>query len=114
MERLDHPATSREVIIMACPPELAEIISEILQNGFLRIRALGNNGDAERCAAEADHLHNLPVLISRYSPELLRFYWDVERVAFLKRIPPNGVTSFESLWMKLERFMAKEMIGTAA
>ena len=99
---------------MMCPPELAEIISAILQNGFLRIRVLGSRGDAQRCAIEADHLHNLPVLLCRYSPDLLRFYWDVERIAFQKQTPPNNTKSFESLWLQLERFMKNEMVEAVA
>jgi hypothetical protein len=99
---------------MMCPPEIAVVISEILQLGFLRIRAFGNQGDAQRCAIEADHLHNLPVLLSRYSTNLLHFYWDVERTAFLKQTSPNRASAFEALWLKLERLMKNEMIEAVA
>jgi len=54
---------------MTCPTEIAEILTEILRTGLLRIRALGWSGNAERCAIEADHLHNVPDLLAHYSPE---------------------------------------------
>src|ERR1043166_741489 len=44
---------------MQCPPEIAEIVTQIISMGLLRIRASGWSGNADRCAIEADHLHNL-------------------------------------------------------
>ncbi len=52
---------------MNCPPEVAEILLEILQNGLLRIRMLGWSDAGHRCAIEADHLHNLPHLLTHFS-----------------------------------------------
>jgi hypothetical protein len=83
---------------MQCPPEIAEIVCEILQTGLLRIRALG---DAARCALEADHLHNLPGLLANYKPELLDYYWQVERVGFVERSTPEDIQGFEPLWKAL-------------
>jgi hypothetical protein len=36
---------------------------QILRIGLLRIRAFGEEGLADRCAIEADHLHNLPEIV---------------------------------------------------
>jgi hypothetical protein len=83
---------------MQCPPEIAEIVCEILRTGLLRIRALR---DADRCALEADHLHNLPSLLANYKPELLDYYWRAERVRFIERSAPEDVQDFTPLWKAL-------------
>jgi hypothetical protein len=85
---------------MHCPPEIAAIIAEILSAGLLRIRSLGWAGNAERCAVEADHVHNLPALLVDYKPDLLAFYWRVERIDFIGRTS-DGVAAFEPLWSAL-------------
>jgi hypothetical protein len=85
---------------MQCPPEIAAILCDILTTGLLRIRALGGG---ERVFSEADHLHNLPALLSNYKPELLDFYWRVERTCYLERIAPEEVTGFERLWNSLAK-----------
>jgi hypothetical protein len=85
---------------MQCPPEIAEIMCAILRTGLLRIRALG---DADRCALEADHLHNLPGLLANYKPELLDYYWQVERVGFVARSTPEDVQGFEPSWRALAK-----------
>jgi hypothetical protein len=86
---------------MSCPPEVAAIIHEILTAGILRVRALGESGDAARCAIEADHLHNLPGLLTAFSPQSLRYYWEVERPSFIHRSSPADLALFEPLWKKL-------------
>jgi hypothetical protein len=92
---------------MQCPSEIATIITEILTTGLLRIRALGWSGaNSQRCAVEADHLHNLPALLSDFKPELLAYYWDAERVSFIQRSSPEDVERFEPLWNALSEFVA--------
>lgn len=86
---------------MICPPPVAEIVTAILRTGLLRIRAIGGTGDASRCALEADHLHNLPTLLTNFTPELLRFYWEVERPDYLRRCPEGYAAPFEELWARL-------------
>jgi hypothetical protein len=85
---------------MACPPTIAEAVQSILAQGLLRIRAAAWAGDALRCAWEADHLHNLPALLTQYSPEKLAYYWQVERPEFLRRAAAAGlgVQEFEPGW----------------
>jgi hypothetical protein len=93
---------------MRCPSETAEIITGILRTGLLHIRALGFNGAAERCAIEADHLHNLPSLLMDYDPKLLDYYWRVERIAYIKHSSREDAAGFEALWIALG-----EHIGSA-
>jgi hypothetical protein len=83
---------------MQCPHEILEIVCEILRTGLLRIRALR---DPERSMIEADHLHNLPALLADYKPELLDFYWKIERVCFIQRSTAEESRGFELLWNAL-------------
>jgi len=85
-----------------CPPEIARVLGRMLEHGLVRIRALGWSGDADWCATEANHLHNLPLLLDRFEPDMLAFYWNVERVAYMAEIPPHERESWEPLWQSLE------------
>jgi hypothetical protein len=88
--------------------EIKRILLEILRVGLLRIRAYGNSGLAEACSVEADHLHNLPVLIQSLSRDQLLFYYNVERPAFLNATTSN-VDEFKQRWDQLDRLIqAKE------
>lgn len=89
---------------MSCPPEIAEVILEILFRGLLRIRNLGWQGDSAGCASEADHLHNLPNLLRDYSPELLSFYWEVERPLYCDRGDGHPET-FANAWERLHHLL---------
>jgi len=89
---------------MKCPPEIAEIVCEILRIGLLRIRAFG---DGDRSALEADHLHNLPGLLANYQPELLDYYWRVERPSFVERSTAEDIQAFEPLWQALAKHATK-------
>ena len=83
---------------MQCPQEIAAILGKILSAGLLRIRALGWNQNPDRCAIEADHLHNLPALLTNYRPELLDYYWRAERAGFVKASSCAEIAEFEPLW----------------
>jgi hypothetical protein len=87
---------------MCCPPELSEILLTILRTGLLRIRSLGWAGQPAACAIEADHIHNLPDLLSNFSEETLVHYWHTERPAFLAQIPDEERSGWESLWERLQ------------
>jgi hypothetical protein len=54
--------------------EIEAQLLKILSHGLLRIRALGYEGNAKACAIEADHLHNLPSLITNFESERLSYY----------------------------------------
>src|SRR4051794_35947663 len=56
---------------MSCPPEIAAVVLELMETGLLRIRSLGWSGQADRCAIEAAHIHNLPGLLTDDSRERL-------------------------------------------
>jgi hypothetical protein len=86
---------------MTCPPAVAAILLDLLRHGLLTCRAAGWRRNAARCAAEADHLHNLPDLIADYSGERLRYYWDVERPAFAATCAPEELGWWEEQWARL-------------
>jgi len=114
MERHDHCAIAREVNAMNCPTEVAEIVLGILQTGLLRIRGGGWANNARRCAVEADHLHNLPSLLANFNPDLLRYYWEVERIAYLTGAEPRSAGAFEAYWSRLEPIVASELLPALA
>lgn len=87
---------------MACPPEITDIVADILYFGLLKIRTLGWAGNPERCAVEADHLHNLPALLKNFSTDLLSYYMDVERPSYVARSSQVECAVFEPLWQRLE------------
>jgi len=63
---------------------------------------LGRPCRPSRCGA--DHIHNLPALLKNYSPEGLKFYWEIERAGFISKA--TEITAFEELWKKLHAFAA--------
>jgi hypothetical protein len=77
----------------------------MLRTGLLQIRVLGWDGQAGLCAEEADHLHNLPGLLADYSEEKLRYYWDVERPIYARRIPAARQGIWASHWDQLRPFV---------
>ena len=88
---------------MNCPPTIARVVLEIIRQATLRARAAGWAGDARRAALEADHVHNLPELLMNYSPDLLRYYWNVQRAGYLSQAQRTGLWTqdFDSLWEQL-------------
>jgi hypothetical protein len=90
--------------------EIRGVLLDILTEGLLRIRRLGNSGNADACSLEADHLHNLPELIrSVHRRELLCFYYNVERPAF-ERASTFSVERFKALWARLGPLIGADSI----
>ena len=94
----NRPSVGMGQTSMSCPQEIADVIIQILRDGILRIRARAWADDVEACAVESDHLHNLPALLRSYRPELLDYYLDVERPAYLAMGTAHG---YEALWNRL-------------
>jgi hypothetical protein len=86
---------------MNCPPDVAAILLAILSRGVMQARAFGWSGNAERAAAEADHVHNLPGLLADYSSARLDYYWNAERPGYLARATPDQAALFRPLWEQL-------------
>lgn len=80
--------------------EIRTILLEILRIGLLRIRAFGSAGNAQACSIEADHLHNLPAAIESRRRDLLLYYYNVERPAFIERTT-SPTDQFKLRWKRL-------------
>jgi len=93
--------------------ELRHILLEILRAGLLRIRAFGNSGLSDACSLEADHIHNLPMLVQTLNWDELLFYFNVERPAFLSRTEAD-TEDFRPFWNKLEKQLQVEQAVTTA
>lgn len=91
---------------MTCPAPIAEALHQILYYGLVAIRGAGREGDAETCALEADHLHNIPHLIERFSLDRLRHYLEVERRYYLER-RSSSASIYERSWQVLEEFLRR-------
>jgi len=84
---------------MTSEEDIKRLLLNLLRTGLLRIRAFGWEVQAERCAIEADHIHNLPDLVRSPRLELLIYYFDHERPAYMKRVPDSE--AFEPDWLRL-------------
>src|SRR6516225_8758606 len=82
--------------------EIANILLEIITTGLLRIRAFGWSGDAKQCAVEADHIHNLPHLVTQGGLDGLTYYWEVERTSFINQTDAQQLAVWEPLWRQLQ------------
>lgn len=88
---------------MSCPDEVADAVLEILRIAVLRIRAAGWAGNPDQCAVEADHIHNLPSLLTHFDLEALKYYWDVERPCYVERVETPA--AFQQQWERLATFL---------
>jgi hypothetical protein len=86
---------------------LDELLKSMLRHGLLLIRASGLRGEPGLCELEADHLHNLPTLLSSETAAELLHYWDVERPAYIDRSPESHRASWELYWSALEPHVAQ-------
>jgi hypothetical protein len=96
---------------MKCPETIAEVVLEIITIGLLRVRHHAAAGDSHRCLIEADHIHNLPNLLANYSPELLRFYWTVERPALERQNEPQHLALSAALGAPWDTTVASRSVS---
>ncbi len=71
-----------------CPEPLRQAFLDLLTWTLLHIR--NEPGDSRLCLALSDHMHNVPTLLASFRPELLRYYWEVERPCFLRALEAIG------------------------
>ena len=78
-----------------------DIYVDILSDGLLAIRYAAHRGDAERCFAEADHLHNVPSLLDEPDERKHRYYWEAERPSYLAKMGTKYDGTYDRLWAEL-------------
>ena len=93
---------------MNCPPDVADVLIEILRMGILQTRVWAGQKDFRRCVQEADHIHNLPGLLNNYAPQLLEFYWNVERPLLIQQLSEQGCQAFHPEWERLQTLVERE------
>ncbi len=96
-----------------CPADIADVVLRILQTGIVEARSAGWSGDAKMCTDQANHLHNLPDLLCRYSPRKLNYYWNLERAAYINRMGGSrgSLKSYGpnlKLWAELEPMVPQQ------
>ena len=77
------------------------ILVQLLTTGLRRVQTLGQNGNPQHCAIDAEHLQSLPALLVDFDPDVLDRYWNVERIAFMHKSSPEELAEFEPLWKDL-------------
>ena len=93
---------------MECPDEIAPLLLRITGIGLMNIRGRAWQGGAERCAIEADHVHNLPGLLADFTQSGLRYYMDVFRPEYLRQVDSTGGAGlFEPIWKSLDEYRAR-------
>jgi hypothetical protein len=88
-----------------CPPEIADVVAELIYRGVIRARAFAQPGHEKRCFIETDHVHNLPHIINDFKVERLQYYWNLERPLFMKKIPLTEMQDLTPLWDTLGELM---------
>jgi len=90
---------------MDCPKELSDDILDIIRMASLRIRAAGREDDPNRCAVEANHIHNLPNLLRDYRDEKLLYYCEMEIRGFVTSSEGVSIECFRPHWSRLARYI---------
>lgn len=90
---------------MNAPNAVAGAIMGIVADSLLRIRAFAQQGECERCMIEADHVHNLPALMTNFSDALLRFYYFTERASYIRGGRAHDFEMFEPHWAVIESYL---------
>lgn len=86
-----------------CPEPLRQAMLDLLAYTLVTIRNEPSN--SRQCQAFADHMHNVPSLLAEFSPDLLRYYWEIERPCFLRAMYAPGcrvLGAFKVFWEVVE------------
>jgi len=85
------------------------IYVQILQHGLLRIRDSAALGHLQYCAAESEHLHNIPSLIGESNEHRHVYYFSQERAHYLEHVDRSipgldfTLRRYEELWAQLQQ-----------
>lgn len=88
--------------------EREQIYLKILNFGLIRIRDAAHCGHVAYCEIEADHLHNLPSLISEPNEARRAYYLDSERTYYQERVDRSllgldfTLARYADVWNRLD------------
>ena len=85
--------------------QVRDILLRLCSTALLRIRSFGGRGEADMCAIEADHVHNLPALVDNFSFLALSRYYVLDRPGYLKRA--TKPEEFYPIWEELREWMER-------
>jgi len=85
------------------PDDVRQAFLEVLPHTLLYVRT-GAKKPAV-CFALADHGDNIPHFLGKPKPELLQYYWEVERPCFHQKMQglSETLSVFEPSWKIIER-----------
>ena len=85
------------------PADVQQAFLTILYYTCLEIRSSSKNSDL--CFTLSDHAHNIPGLISKYSPGAFRYYWECEKPCFIEKMQKLECpfSLFTEHWSVLEK-----------
>jgi hypothetical protein len=84
-----------------CPLDVETQLLVILELGLLKIRRNIDRESYTVCAAESNHLHNIPGMIRSFSIDRLSFYLDVEVAQYIRETPEPALPEMEGAWETL-------------
>ena len=93
---------------MNTPPVVQASLLTILKIGLLNIRYYAGGKNLERCAIEANHLHNIPGLLQKFSIDLLKYYIDIERPQYVRETNDQVLEEIRGAWSELADWLSKQ------
>jgi hypothetical protein len=93
---------------METPPFIQESLLRILKHGLLNIRYYAEGKNLERCAIEANHLHNIPSLLETFSVDLLKFYIDIEMREYVRETNNQVPEEVRRAWIALTDWVSQQ------
>ena len=92
---------------MNTPPIVQASLLTILKLGLLNIRYEAGRKNFERCAIEANHLHNIPGLLEKFSVDLLKYYIEIEIPQYARETNDQVIEEIRGAWAKLADWLSK-------
>jgi hypothetical protein len=93
---------------MNTPPVVQASLLTILKIGLLNIRYYADAKNLARCSIEANHLHNIPGLLEKFSVDLLKFYIDIERPQYVRETNDQVLKEMRGAWSELADWLSKQ------
>jgi hypothetical protein len=86
----------------------------ILERGILNVRTLLARADVEQAIVEANHIHNIPSLLSDEAAHSEGEYWEIARAGYLRDSKPGWPSAFRLMWETLDPANAAAPVSARA